>query len=77
MMKGVINIMILSLLLGATPVSSAEKKQQDKQTEINPEDLKVIAEMENLKLMDLVEHMDILEDINYFVEDEQDENKTN
>jgi|WetSurMetagenome_2_1015567.scaffolds.fasta_scaffold1427580_1 hypothetical protein len=73
-------VILLCLLLGASPVAAAKKGKSvkpAKSEEIKPEDLKVVAAIEDLKLMDIVEDMDMLKDkdINYLIEDNQNENE--
>jgi hypothetical protein len=76
-------VMLLCLLIGAGSIAAAEKKKQVKPArpveEIKPEDLKVVAAMEDLKLIDLAEDMDMLKDkdIDYLIEDNENENKKN
>jgi hypothetical protein len=66
---------IVSLLIATSFVTAAEKVKAVKlvkpvkPVEIKPEDLKVVAAMEDLKLMEVAEDMDILIDINYLIED--------
>jgi hypothetical protein len=74
---------IVCLLIGTSFVTATEKIKTIKlikpvkPVEIKPEDLKVVAAMEDLKLMDVAEDLDMLIDINYLIEDDQHENKKN
>jgi hypothetical protein len=76
-------VILFCLLIGSVSVAGAEKKKPVKPAspveEIKPEDLKVVAAMEDLKLIDLAEDMDILKDkdIDYLIEDNENENKKN
>jgi hypothetical protein len=71
---------IVCLLIGSSFVTATEKIKTIKLVKpvgIKPEDLKVVAAMEDLKLMDVAEDLDMLMDINYLIEDDQHENKKN
>lgn len=74
-MSEFITVVILCLMIGASWVEAAEKESPTEQAEIDAEDLKVVAEMENLQLIDVVEDMDMLKDINYLIEDDQEDDK--
>lgn len=78
MMSGSVAAILVCLLIGVSSVAAVEKGKPVKPAtpaEIKPEDLKVVAAMEDLKLMDVAEDMDMLKDINYLIEDDQHENK--
>jgi hypothetical protein len=70
-----LTIILLCLLMGATSAQAGEK-QPINPAALSPEDLKVVAVMGILELMDLVEEIDMIKDINYLIEDDQNENQT-
>jgi hypothetical protein len=69
-------IIFLYLCMGAASVQAGEKQAPINAAELSPEDLKVVAVMEILELMDLAEEMDMVKDINYLIEDDQNETQT-
>jgi hypothetical protein len=79
-------IILLCLLAAASPVRAAEKPAPVRASQnsapvraetLSPEDLKVVAVMEILQLMDMAEDMDMVNDFNYLIEDEQNGNPNN
>ena len=64
-------IIFLYLCMGAASVQAGEKQAPINAAELSPEDLKVVAVMEILELMDLAEEMDMCKDFNYLIEEEQ------
>jgi len=75
-MPNFITIILACLLIGAVSARAAEKQPPMNPTETSAEDLKVVALMEILEMMDLAEEMDMVKDINYLIEDDQNENQT-
>jgi hypothetical protein len=71
-----IAVIIFCLLLQGVSASPMAKKVTVKPLEISPEDSKVVAEMENLQLMDLANDMDMLKDLTYFIEDDKNGTQT-
>ncbi len=71
-----LRIILLCLLLGAPSAQAAEKQSAAKAADISPEDLKVVAVMDILELMDLADNMDMVKDINYLIEEDQNETQT-
>jgi hypothetical protein len=66
-------IILICLLAGASPVRSAEKPAAEQPEGLSEADLKVVAVMEILQLMELAEEMDMVKDINYLIEDDPNE----
>ena len=75
-MPNVITIIFLCLLMGAASAMAEEKQSSVNPPQLSDEDLKVVAVMEILENMDLAEEMDMVKDINYLIEDDQNENQT-
>lgn len=69
-------IILVCLLVGAAPVRAAEKKAAASPEELSPGDRKVAAMMEVLELMDLADAMDMVKDINYLIEEDQNERQS-
>jgi hypothetical protein len=74
-MPNFLTLVLVCLLVGATAAQAGEK-QSPAPGAPSPEDLKVVAMMETLQLMDLAQEMDMVKDINYLIEDDQNENHT-
>jgi hypothetical protein len=72
-MPNLFAIILLCLLAGASSVRAAEKPVPEQPEKLSSEDLKVVAVMEILQLLDLAEEMDIVKDINYLIEDDPNE----
>jgi hypothetical protein len=72
-MPHLIAMMFLCLFAGNVWAQPVEEKHPTASPEISPEDLKVVAELETLQLLDLAEDLDMLQDINYLIEEEQNE----
>lgn len=68
-------IILLCLLAGASPVRAAEKPVPEQPEGLSAEDLKVVAVMEILQLMELAEEMDMVKDINCLIEDDPNESQ--
>jgi hypothetical protein len=75
-MPNFLTIVFLCLLMGAASARAAEKESPPNPAELSPEDLKVVAVIEILQIMDLAEEMDMVKDINYLIEDDQNESQT-
>jgi hypothetical protein len=75
-MPQLIAMMILCLFPGDAWTQPAEAPLPTASAGISPEDLKVVAELETLQLLDLAEDLDMLKDINYLIEDDQNEAKS-
>ena len=75
MMPKLVAIIVLCLLAGATPVRAAEKPAPEQPESISAEDLKVVAAMEILQLMDLAEDMNMVKDMDYLIEDDANESQ--
>jgi hypothetical protein len=75
MMPKLAAIILLCLLAGATPVRAAEKAAPERSESISAEDLKVVAVMEILQLMDLAEDMNMVKDMDYLIEDDANESQ--
>jgi len=75
-MPNFLAIIFLCLLMGAASVRAAEKEPPPNPAELSPEDRKVVAVMEILQIMDLAEEMDMVQDIIYLIEDDQNEIQT-
>ncbi len=69
-------IIFLYLFMGAVSVQAGEKQAPINTAQLSPNDLKVVAVMEILEMMDLAEEMDMVKDINYLIEDDQNETQT-
>lgn len=69
-MPNLLAIVLLCLLAGASPVHGAERPGPEQPESLSPEDLKVVAVMEILQLMDLAEELDMVKDFNYLIEDD-------
>jgi hypothetical protein len=74
-MPNLFAIIFLCLLAGAAPVRAAEKPVPEQPEGLSAKDLKVVAVMEILQLMDLSDEMDMVKDINYLIEDDQNESQ--
>jgi len=69
-------IIFLYLFMGAASVQAGEKQASIDTAQLSPDDLKVVAVMEILELMDLAEELDMVKDINYLIEDDQNETQS-
>ena len=69
-------IILLSLLIGAAPALADPQQPAAPPAQISAEDRRVVAMLEILQLMDLAEDMEMMKDMNYLVEDEDDANPT-
>ena len=69
-------IFLVCLLMGTASARAAENQSPTNPAELSPEDRKVVAVMEILQLMDLAEEIDMVKDINYLTEDNQNESHT-
>jgi hypothetical protein len=74
-MRRLFALVLVCLLAAASPVRAAEKKEPAQLEGLSPEDLKVVAVMEILQLMDLAEEIDMCKDYNYLIEEEQNGNQ--
>jgi hypothetical protein len=68
--------MLLCLFAGVASAQPEEGESPSVSEELSPEDLKIVAELETLQLLELAEDMDMLKDINYLIEDDQNETET-
>ena len=75
-MSQLIIIMLLCLFAGTAWAQSEEEYPSTVSAELSPEDLKIVAELETLQLLELAEDLDMLKDINYLIEDDQNEIQT-
>ena len=75
-MLNFLSIIVMCLLIGATSVQAGEKQAPVTQEELSPKDREVVAVMEILQLMDLAEEMDMIKDINYLIEEDQNGDQT-
>ncbi len=75
-MPNFLAIIFLCLLMGAVSAQAAEKESPLNPQPLSPEDLKVVAVMEILDIMELAEEMEMVKDINYLIEDDQNESQT-
>ena len=69
-------ILLLSLFIGTASAHQTEKEKSVDSEAIAPEDLKIVAELETLQLMELAENFDMLQDMNLPVKDDQNESQT-
>ena len=69
-------IILVCLLMGAVPVRAAENRSSANPDPLSPEDRKIVAVLDILELMDLAAEMDMVQDINYLIEVDQNENPT-
>ena len=69
-------IIILCLLIGAAPALADPQQPAAPPAQISAEDRRVVAVLEILQLMDLAEDMEMMQDMNYLVEEDQDANPT-
>ena len=74
-MPKLLAIILLFLLAGVSPVRASEDPVPGQSERLSEEDLKVVAVMEILQLMDLAEEMDMVKDLNYLIEDDQNESQ--
>jgi hypothetical protein len=72
-MPQLIAMVLLCLFAGDVWAQPSEEERPTASTEISPEDLKVVAELETLQLLELAEDLDMLQDINYLIEEDQNE----
>jgi hypothetical protein len=75
MMRQLFAFILVCLLAAASPARAAEKIVPAQTESLSPEDLKVVAMMEILQLMDLAEEMDMCKDLNYLIEEKQNGNQ--
>ena len=75
-MPGFLSIIVMCLLLGATSIHAAGQQAPAKPEELSPKDREVVAVMEILQLMDLAEELDMIKDINYLIEEDQNGDQT-
>jgi hypothetical protein len=75
-MPNVLSIILLCLLIGAAPALADQQQPAAPPAQITPADRQVAAVMEILQLMDLAEEIDMIKDMNYLIEDDQNENQT-
>jgi len=69
-------ILLACLTMGAAAAQAAENQSPSNSAELSLEDRKVVAVMEILQLMDLAQEIDMVKDINYLIEDDQNERHT-
>lgn len=72
-MPQLIIMMLLCLFAGTASAQPEEEDPPTVSAELSPEDLKIVAELETLQLLELAEDLDMLKDINYLIEDDQNE----
>jgi len=75
-MPNLLWIIMLYLLIGAAPALADQQQPAASPAQISAEDRRVVAVLEILQLMDLAEDMDMIKDMNYLVEEDQDANPT-
>lgn len=69
---------IILCLLGITPAWAGEEPNRKKNTSApSQQDLEVIALMDLLSMLDAVEDMEMIKDLEYLIEDDQNEQKQN
>ena len=75
MRRKIIYTALISLMLN--PCVFADTSQERPEAPVAPSetDLKIIAAMEDLELMDLVENMDLIKDLEFIIEEDQNEKK--
>jgi hypothetical protein len=73
MMPQLIIMLLLCLFAWTASAQPAEEDPTTVSVEISSEDLKVVAELETLQLLELAEDLDMLKDINYLIEDDKNE----
>jgi hypothetical protein len=74
-MRQLFAFILVCLLAVASPVRAAEEKVPVQLESLSPEDLKVVAMMDILQLMDLAEEMDMCKDFNSLIEEKQNGNQ--
>jgi hypothetical protein len=67
---------VLILMLLAGPVHSQDKAAKAPPPDPTPEDLKIIAMMEELQLMDMAKDMEMIKDMEHLAEENQNERTT-
>ena len=75
-MARIFSMLLLCLLLGAGSLWAAGNAAPAGEVKLSPEDCQVVAAMEILELLDLVEEMDMIQDINYLIEEDQNDDQT-
>ncbi len=75
-MHAVLTHIVLLLLLGLAPAWADDRPAAKNPDPPGPEDRKIIAVMEILQLMEITEEMEMIKDLDYLIEDEQDDPTT-
>ncbi len=76
-MRKLLTKLTLCLLMGTATAWAGENQAVAKPASVSPEDEKVVAVLELLQLMDLAEEFDMVKDLEFLIEDDQDEQTTN
>ena len=73
MMGRLLAQIVLILMLVAGPIHAQDKAAKAPSPDPTPEDMEIIAMMEELQLMDMAEDMEMIKDMEHLAEENQNE----